>query len=136
MDNGGKKKIVTVWGKGQDYSVLGEILAGSYQVLSLTDRKEVCEILSGQSAEIAAVVADIGILSENGFEIVKKIREDMRFVAIPLAAVSPDPGYPLMKDAVKEGISEYFVPPFEEISINLRLNNAIRSKDSATMKQS
>ena len=101
MEDGTKKKIVTVWQDGQNYSVLQEAITASYQVISLPDGRAVYDLLGRQAAEIAAVVADFGILCENGFEIVKKIREDMRFVAIPLAAVSSDPGYPLMKDAVK-----------------------------------
>ena len=72
---------------------------------------------------------------EYNFAMHKKMKDDMRFISVPTVVLTLEHSREEMLICIREGISDYIVLPEENELVKLRVNNAIRSKDSATFAE-
>ncbi|MBR5340639.1 MAG: diguanylate cyclase [Erysipelotrichaceae bacterium] len=127
-----KKDLIIYLPDREEYIELPSILSSDYSLLKYDTKEEVLKKLNDSSLEIAAVLFDGKREISEDFSILNKLEEDKRFADISAIAVSAEPDETECKTLIEHNVNEYMVPPFNKDIVLLRVNNAIRSKDSAT----
>jgi CheY-like chemotaxis protein len=85
---------------------------------------EAWRILSGGTA-IQAVVTDLNMPRMDGFELIRRMRQDRRLAAMPIVVVSADtdPGTP--ERIAQLGISAFFTKPFSPAEVRRKLEQLL-----------
>ena len=118
-----------------EYERFVNTMEDDYEIVTAKDRDELYEILDGPRERVACIVIDAKTAIRDNFEFHRKISSDMRFVSIPTIALTTEPSIEDSAFCLREGVSEYIALPEMDPVIKLRVNNAIRSKDSATFAE-
>jgi diguanylate cyclase (GGDEF)-like protein len=117
------------------FKELRRCLSETHPLLDVDNNEEAVRLVDKLHDHISAVLFCIENEKKAGFELLKKMNDDKRFVDIPTIAVADREGSDDFKAALAAGANEYFEPPFKKELISLRIKNAIRSKDSATFSE-
>lgn len=118
-----------------EYDHFTEIMAKEYDTVIARDTDEMIEMVMGPREHLACIVVDAKRGIEYNFDMHKKMKSDMRFVSVPTVVLTLEHSREDMLECMKEGISDYIVLPEEDELVKMRVNNAIRSKDSATFAE-
>ena len=118
-----------------EYDHFTEIMSEIYDTVIAHDNEEMIRMVMGPREHLACIVVDAKRGIEYNFAMHKKMKDDMRFVSVPTIAVTLKHSRDDMLICINEGISDYIVLPEEDELVKLRVNNAIRSKDSATFAE-
>ena len=118
-----------------EYDHFTEIMSEIYDTVIAHDTDEMIEMVMGPREHLACIVVDAKRGIEYNFDMHKKMKSDMRFVSVPTVVLTLEHSREDMLACIKEGISDYIVLPEEDELVRLRVNNAIRSKDSATFAE-
>ena len=110
-------------------------LSESHPLLDVDNDQEAIKIVDKHHDHISAVLFNVEAAQKNHFQLLQKMNDDKRFVGIPIIAVSGTAGSKYYQDCLQAGANEYFEPPFKKELIELRIKNAVRSKDSATFSE-
>ena len=130
-----KRKLVLVDLRDNALKKFRAMLSEDFPIVDVDSDKEALQLIDKQHDNISAVLFNAEHCKKNDFWLQKRLNEDKRFVGIPniaISTVSNSDDYALCLNA---GANEYFEPPFKRELIMLRLNNAVRSKDSATFSE-
>lgn len=130
-----KKRVILRLPKDGAYFDLREILSEDYLLEDTDGEEEALSLLNERQDDIAAIFFHAASESKAGFSLLKRLSSDMRFVAISVIAVDDNPASEYFSECINAGAGEFLVPPFEKELLLLRINNAIRSKDSATFHE-
>ncbi len=118
-----------------EYNHFTEIMSEKYDTVIAHDTEEMIRMVMAPREHLACIVVDAKRGIEYNFDMHKKMKSDMRFVAIPTVVVTLEHSREDMLICINEGASDYIVLPEEDELVKLRVNNAIRSKDSATFAE-
>ena len=118
-----------------EYNHFTDIMSEIYDTVIAHDTDEMIEMVMGPREHLACIVVDAKRGIEYNFDMHKKMKGDMRFVSVPTVVLTLEPSKEDMHTCIKEGVSDYIVLPEEDELVRLRVNNAIRSKDSATFAE-
>ncbi len=118
-----------------EYNHFTDIMREAYDVIIAHDTDEMIELVMGPREHLACIVVDAKRGIEMNFDMHKQMKDDMRFVSVPTVVLTRNPSREDMLKCLKEGVSDYIVLPDEDELVKLRVNNAIRSKDSATFAE-
>ena len=118
-----------------EYDHFTEIMSEKYETVIAHDTDEMIEMVMGPREHLACIVVDAKRGIEYNFDMHKKMKSDMRFVSVPTVVLTLEYSREDMLTCIKEGISDYIVLPEVDELVKLRVNNAIRSKDSATFAE-
>ena len=130
-----KRKLILVDLRDSALKKLRSMLSEEFPIVDVDSEKEAVQLIDKQHDNISAVLFNVELCKKNGFWLQKNMDEDKRFVGIPSIAISTIPDCDDYKMCLDAGANEYFEPPFQRELVMLRLNNAIRSKDSATFSE-
>ena len=130
-----KRKLVLVKIDNPAFQEFRDMLSEEYPIIDVDSEKEAVQLVDKQHDSISAVLFNVELCKESGFWLQKKLNEDKRFVGIPNIAVSATANSDDYKHCIEAGANEYFEPPFRKQLVMLRINNAIRGKDSATFSE-
>ena len=130
-----KRKLVLVKIDNPAFQEFRDMLSEEYPIVDVDSEKEAVQLVDKQHDSISAVLFNVELCKESGFWLQKKLNEDKRFVGIPNIAVSATANSDDYKHCIEAGANEYFEPPFRKQLVMLRINNAIRGKDSATFSE-
>ena len=118
-----------------EYDHFTEMMSEIYDTVIAHDTDEMIEMVMGPREHLACIVVDAKRGIEYNFDMHKKMKDDMRFVSVPTVVLTLKYSREDMLICIKEGISDYIVLPEVDELVKLRVNNAIRSKDSATFAE-
>lgn len=70
------------------------------------------------------VISDLHMKPMSGLELLKKVRMNPTFEALPFIMVTSETGMQKVRSAISEGVSEYIVKPLEADTLSRKLANA------------
>lgn len=106
--------------------ILQEILAGEYIVLEAPDGPGALEILFGAEEKPQAVLLDIMMPGMDGFEVLKKIKENPVTGKIPVLFITAADADTNESRGLEEGAVDYISKPFNPDVVRVRLGNQIQ----------
>ena len=130
-----KRKLVLLDLRNSSLKKFRAMLSEEFPIIDVDSEKEAVQLIDKQHDNISAVLFNVELCKKNNFWLQKSMEEDKRFVGIPSIAISTVPDSDDYKMCLDAGANEYFEPPFKRELVMLRLNNAIKSKDSATFSE-
>lgn len=130
-----KRKLVLLDLRDSSLKKFRAMLSEEFPIIDVDSEKEAVQLIDKQHDNISAVLFNVELCKKNNFWLQKSMEEDKRFVGIPSIAISTVPDSDDYKMCLDAGVNEYFEPPFKRELVMLRLNNAIKSKDSATFSE-
>jgi CheY-like chemotaxis protein len=93
-------------------------------VLTASSGAEALRILDG-SADVAAVITDLNMPRMDGFELIRRLRDDRRLSAIPVVVISADTDPSTPGRVAQLGISAYFTKPFSPAEVRRKLEQIL-----------
>jgi two-component system chemotaxis response regulator CheY len=86
---------------------------------------EALRILNNASGCVQAIVTDLNMPRMDGFELIRRVRNDGRIAATPIVVVSADtdPGTP--ERVAQMGVSAYFSKPFSPSEVRKKLEQIL-----------
>ncbi len=112
-----------------------EKLSNAFTVFTMDNEEDAYRFLIQRTENISAVLLDLDLARQSNFSFVDKISMDKLFTSIPVIALSPRLTNQEDIDCLKHGFSELLTPPNEWELLEMRINNAIRAKDSLTFNE-
>ncbi|HYW48334.1 MAG TPA: response regulator [Bryobacteraceae bacterium] len=82
-------------------------------------------ILYGSGSAVQAIVTDLNMPRMDGFEMIRKIREDQALSATPIIVVSADTDPATPGRVSKLGVSAYFPKPFSPAQVRQKLEQIL-----------
>ena len=110
-------------------------MSTTYEVIIAKDTQHMIDLVYGPREKLACVVIDAKRVIEYNFDMHKKIVNDTRFAAVPSITLTLNPSDEEALRCIDEGMNDYISLPSPDEFVLLRVNNAIRSKDSATFAE-
>ena len=111
------------------------LLSQDFELEVFDNEKDAFKALDEEYEKYSAVLVDLDITRNSGYEIQNLMNADKVFASIPVIAICDH--YPADEDmeVFEKGFSELLAPPgIRELLVN-RINNAIRAKDSFTYSE-
>ena len=130
-----RRKLVLVNLMAPALRDLRAILSENHAIMDVDSEDEAISLIDKQHDNISAILFNLDLCKKNDYALQAKLDADKRFVGIPNIAVTTEPNTDDYLDCLNKGVSEYIEPPFRRELILLRINNAIKSKDSATFSE-
>ncbi|MBN1647647.1 MAG: response regulator [Spirochaetales bacterium] len=97
-----------------------------FTFLEASDGKEALGII--ESKDIAVVLLDWNMPNLNGLQLVKKLRNDARFVSLPIIMITSEAAKYNVIEAVKEGVNDYLLKPVSERTLAEKLRSIVLKK--------
>lgn len=130
-----KRKLILINLAGPALREFRDFLSETHPIVDVATEDEAIRLIDKQHDSISAILFDLEQCKRNGFSLQRQLEADKRFVGIPNIAVTTKPSETDYLDCLNAGANEYIEPPFRKELILLRINNAIKSKDSATFSE-
>ena len=132
------KKILIVSDSDQTIHELQMILNEGYVVISASDTESALDRLKDSFREISVVMTELRSCEENGFELIRNMKFDMRFSEIPIVVMS-ERGTESSEEVRAEvecldlGASDFIRRPFVPDIVLNRIRGLIRLRESTAM---
>jgi CheY-like chemotaxis protein len=82
-------------------------------------------ILAGGANNVQAIVTDLNMPRMDGFELIRRVREDRRLSAIPIIVVSADTDPTTPGRIAELGVSAFFAKPFSPAEVRRKLEQIL-----------
>ena len=86
---------------------------------------EAWRILNGGGPSIRAIVTDLNMPRMDGFELIRRIREDGRLRSTPIVVVSADTDPATPHRMAQLGVSAFFAKPFSPAQVRRKLEQIL-----------
>jgi CheY-like chemotaxis protein len=104
---------------------LGAMIGVRVQLFSSAG--EALRMLISTPDHVAALVTDLHLPSMDGFELIKRIRGDQRYTALPIVVVSGDTHPDTLERLFRLGANAYFPKPYSPTEIRRKLESLINA---------
>jgi len=94
-------------------------------VLLASSALEAWRILNGAGPPVEAIVTDLNMPRMDGFELIRRIREDQRLAATPVVVVSGDTDPDTPRRVAGLGVSAFFAKPFSPAQVRRKLEQIL-----------
>ena len=94
-------------------------------VLLASSAVEAMRILAAGSNNIQAIVTDLNMPRMDGFELIRRVRDDQRLSAIPVIVVSADTDPTTPGRIAELGVSAFFAKPFSPAEVRRKLEQIL-----------
>ncbi|BCX79926.1 chemotaxis response regulator CheY [Campylobacter sp. 19-13652] len=116
-----------------DSSTMRRIIKNTLQKLGYTDILEAehgveAWSLMGQHSDISVLITDWNMPEMNGLELVKKVRAEEKYVDMPIIMVTTEGGKAEVITALKAGVNNYIVKPFDTKTLKTKLEETCLGK--------
>jgi CheY-like chemotaxis protein len=117
------RQVMIVEDSENSAAMLEILLSGIPEVTVLVARSalEAWRILSRNGTGIRAIVTDLNMPRMDGFELIRRIREDGRLASMPVVVVSADTDPQTPERIARMGVSAYFAKPFSPAAVRRKL---------------
>ena len=85
-----------------------------YEFLGAPDGEAALEMPETHYENVSLIMLDVNMPGINGFEVLKRLKEDDRFKSIPVIMVTTESERKLIIDAIKTGAANYITKPFAQ----------------------
>ena len=106
-------------------SLLADMLSDRYEILEAADGMEAVAVLDKQHAEISLVLLDIVMPGMDGFEVLAIMNKSGWISNIPVITISAENSSSYIDHAYDLGATDYISRPFDEKTVQRRVNNTI-----------
>ncbi|MDR0412048.1 MAG: response regulator [Treponema sp.] len=106
--------------------ILEEILQTDYNIISASNGKEALELLWSRETLPKIVLLDVNMPEMNGFETIKRIKDDPKLRRIPVIFITT---LDEESRALAAGAVDFISKPFKEDVVKLRVKNQIELKN-------
>jgi two-component system chemotaxis response regulator CheY len=97
------------------------------RVQLFSSAREALGVLISTPDQVAALVTDLHLPSMDGFELIKRIRGDQRYTALPIVVVSGDTHPDTLERLFRLGANAYFPKPYSPAEIRRKLESLINA---------
>ena len=114
---------------GDDVAPLEIALAAldGVKVMILANGRDAINLLRTASVQIAAVVTDLHLPHADGFELVRAIRADNRYLRLPIVVVSGDSNPEVPEQLRLLGADAFFPKPYSPAEIRKKLKGLLNA---------
>jgi len=105
---------------------LGEIPGVSVQLA--TSAADALRILTGGGPAVQVIVTDLNMPRMDGFELIRRVRQDARHCATPIIVVSADTDPATPQRIAELGVSAYFPKPFSPAQVRRKLEQLLNGR--------
>ncbi len=98
-------------------------------VLCASSGVEALRILRDSSPSVRAIVTDLNMPRMDGYEMIRKIREDRRLSATPIIVVSADTDPETPERIAHLGVNAFFPKPFSPAQVRRKLEQILNGKN-------
>ena len=127
----GKRKILIVEDDELNLEMLDSLLADKYEILKAENGEVGLELLEEHYKELSLVLLDVLMPVLNGFEFMKKVREDVLLSSVPIIVVTGNDGTDMELTCLDLGAADFITKPYNTDIIRRRIRNVIRLKESS-----
>jgi two-component system, chemotaxis family, chemotaxis protein CheY len=97
-------------------------------VLLSSSAADALRILHGSGSVVQAIVTDLNMPRMDGFEMIRKIREDRALSATPIIVVSADTDPATPRRVAQLGVSAFFTKPYSPAQVRRKLEQILDGK--------
>jgi CheY-like chemotaxis protein len=129
VEGGGKGRAVLVVEDSENSAATLEIAflaIPDLSVLLAVSALQALRIL--ESAQVDAVVTDLNMPRMDGFELIRRIREDRRLASTPIIVVSADTDPATPERIAQLGVSAFFAKPYSPAQVRQKLEQILDGK--------
>jgi CheY-like chemotaxis protein len=94
-------------------------------VLMASSAPEALRIMDSSGAAIQAVVTDLNMPRVDGFELIRRIREDRRLSSTPIVVVSADTDPATPERVARLGVRAFFPKPYSPAALRRKLEQIL-----------
>jgi two-component system chemotaxis response regulator CheY len=131
MPDGGMRTVLIVEDSENSAATLEIALLGipGLSVLVASSAVEALRILEGGAARsIGAVVTDLNMPRMDGFELIRRIREDCRLAATPIVVISGDTEPATPRRVAELGVRAFYSKPFSPAEVRRKLEQLLNGE--------
>ena len=119
-----------------DYSTARRLINDSLQQLGFScleaeNGNQAISIIKQSALDL--VIADVNMPEKNGIELLNDIRADDNMKDLPVVLTMIEPFDDLISDAIKHGMSDYLVKPFDVFTLSKTLDKVIKTTDGESL---
>ncbi len=94
-------------------------------VLLAASGVEALRILGGTEPAVDAIITDLNMPRMDGFEMIRRIREDTRLAAMPIIVVSADTDPSTPERVARLGVDAFFPKPYSPAQVRRKLEQVL-----------
>ena len=119
-------KIIILDKNDTNRSALNTILKPDYLIFETQNASETLSLLEKSKAEIAAILIDMLTSENDGFELLKEMKDHAWNTKIPVLVVCDSSAVNMEKELFAYGVSECINQPFDNALIRLKVSNIVK----------
>lgn len=94
-------------------------------VITALSAREALDILASSGTSVGAIVTDLNMPLMDGFEMIRRIREDRRLCATPIIVVSGDTDPATPERMTRLGVNAFFPKPYSPAQLRRKLEHIL-----------
>lgn len=127
------KTILVVEDNELNREILTEILEDSYSVLQAGNGLEALEVLENHDEEVHLILLDLHMPVMDGYTFLSKMKENPRFVSIPVIVITQDGSEKEELNALAMGAADFVLKPYRAQIILHRIASILHLQESVAM---
>ena len=127
------RKILIVDDMAENRQVLRRALCQAYEILEAGDGGEALEVIGREYETLSAVLLDIGLPVMDGYEALRRMRENPLFAQIPVLVLTGNEDEAARIKALELGANDFLAKPYSPAIIQHSLRNNIRLREASSM---
>ena len=129
-----KKNILIVDDSVLTRSSLRDMLESEYGIYEASDGEEALAFLNEHAGDLSAILTDIYMPNMDGFEFLRRVKEDDRFSSIPVLVSSSVVSTENEKKVLLGGAWEFVGKPYDSDILKIKLSNAIERSEVKSLR--
>jgi signal transduction histidine kinase/serine phosphatase RsbU (regulator of sigma subunit) len=127
----GRGTVLVVDDNADMRTYVGDLLSGSYRVLTAVDGVEALQVLADGQVDI--VITDVMMPRLDGFGLLARMRQDPALAAVPVVMLSAHAGEDGLAEGLEAGADDYLVKPFaaRELLARVQVQHRLRQLQRA-----
>lgn len=94
---------------------------GATDITEASDGAKAWEAITNANPAFGLVISDWNMPNSTGLDLLKRVRSDSRFKNLPFLMVTAEAEQGQVADAVKSGVDNYLVKPFDKETLKSKL---------------
>lgn len=127
----GKRKILIVEDDELNLEMLESLLVDKYEILTAKNGRTGLKVLEEYYKELSLILLDVQMPVLNGFEFLKKVREDALISSVPIIVITANDSVDTELICLDLGAADFITKPYNADIIRRRIRNVIRLKESS-----
>jgi two-component system chemotaxis response regulator CheY len=120
------KKVLSVDDSGVMRRIIGrtvEVLG--YGFLEAANGLEALDVIGKHCDEIALIILDVNMPEMDGFELLRRLKADPKFKAIPVMMLTTESERSRIIEAIQAGAVNYICKPFQQEDLTVKIAESL-----------